>query len=59
MTLRQDEKDWNAGYAAGRAGEPDEPPPRVRDRSAWTSGYLKGKADREEARRPLKPSWRA
>ncbi len=51
MSIYQDEKAWNAGYAAGRAGLPYACPPDVADRIAWLSGYLEGKATLEEERR--------
>jgi ribosome modulation factor len=50
--LRQDPASWSAGYAAGLAGKPSDPPPGTRDSLAWISGYIEGQAKREQGYRP-------
>jgi hypothetical protein len=37
------EKDWAAGYDAGRRREPNQPPAGA-DGLSWHSGYIEGKA---------------
>jgi hypothetical protein len=38
-----DKDDWEKGFQAGQAGEPNQPPPGL-DGLAWASGYIEGQA---------------
>lgn len=44
-TVWQHQPTWEAGYAAGLAGEDSRPPAGTEDRLAWMSGYIEGAGD--------------
>lgn len=51
-----DRQSWDAGYQAGYAGHPqDPPPPGVNDRLAFYSGWIEGNATRVMTERALAP----
>lgn len=51
-----DPESWDAGYQAGYAGHPqDPPPPGVKDRLAYCSGWIEGDATRTMTARAMAP----
>lgn len=46
-TVMIDRASWEAGYAAGLAGQSSRARPGIADRLAFLSGYIEGKAKRE------------
>jgi hypothetical protein len=53
MTVRPDQEAWDAGFAAGQAGEFSNSypyPPLSIESLSWHSGYIEGKAKRKEKR---------
>jgi ribosome modulation factor len=53
LPVRLDQEAWNAGFAAGQAGEFSNScpyPPMTIESLSWHSGYIEGKAKRKEKR---------
>lgn len=49
FSVKIDPDSWEAGYKAGKEGNPDSTPEGM-DGYSWSSGYIEGKADREQDR---------
>lgn len=49
VVVRQEPAAWQAGYEAGKAGQPSTPPQGV-DGLSWIAGYIEGQAVRQSSR---------